>query len=167
MNNNILVYGTMFSGKTALLREIYADLSALLRIRGYYTFREYDNEIAVTVKYHSFYLNEHIFSFESKNSTNVEQQLEDFSRIVLPELRLYPTPDLFLLDELNRFECNSDRLYQQIITIFSSRIPVIATTSDIRYEKIKELAHRTDVNFIKINSHTTDELYKEILSRLR
>lgn len=165
MAQKIFVVGKPFSGKTRLVRDIYQELGNLLCIRGYYTEKIINAEEIERVVIHLF-RDPSISHLLDLNSGPNDSQFEILGEFLVPELSLFPTCDLFLIDEIGCPACSTPRMRQQLLTVLASRIPVIATVSEKYFDQAVDLIHPSNVEIIRINSHCGEDLYLEILKIL-
>jgi nucleoside-triphosphatase len=97
---------------------------------------------------------------------NIGINIKGFEDLVLPQLSLFSGTELFIIDEIGRMECLSNKFCHQIGLIFDSRIPAIATGTPGQTAYLDKLKSRNDVTIIKINNKNRDLIWKDILLKL-
>ncbi len=145
---------------TPILNEFFKTLYPLVNIKGFYL-----ETLTATNK-----LKINLFSKKTAThniNLNIEpvrlnQEMEPFIEDLLSELSMFDLVDVFLLDKLGTFEIHIPRLRQQIITVFYSRIPVIAT---VRQNDVSKLSYILDHFPLKI-VHLSKFAEKEVFSNL-
>jgi nucleoside-triphosphatase THEP1 len=137
------------------------DTSRLLHIKGYYT--EYESG---SIHYMNFNSREKFLSL-SKNDSEIDE--ESFNLIetkLINEISLFPAPDLFILDQVGKFECRSDRFCQQMLTLFESKIPVIIILENQQHAAYSKIINRTHFKALDMNRDNYQNTYQKLLDLL-
>jgi nucleoside-triphosphatase THEP1 len=74
---------------------------------------------------------------------------------------------LYLVDEIDKIECESKKFTKLIVEILNSDKPVVATIAEKGTGLIGELKRREDVNLIEITPGNRDLQLKELTMEIR
>ena len=169
MPNNILIIGSPRIGKTTLIKRLLKDLTPLV-VRGFYKESIIENNIlkgySIITLDLKWQILAHINIEGPDRIEDIGVNVDGFEQLVLPHLSLFTGTELFIIDEIGKMECLSDKFCQQVKQIFDSNIPLIATGTNDRLPYLDNLASRDDVLLIHITEKNRDILWKDILLKL-
>ncbi len=160
---NIIISGASNSGKSKIVCQFFDELWPLVNIHGF-------RLVSLNGPPDSYEL--HFFSRPSltfKLTLNSTQLFSEVLNELLNELSIFQMVDLFLLDELGVLEGFLPRLQQQILTIFASKIPVIAAVNSGNISSINYLLNRFDHKLIDLDQRQKNgkgDLFLELLREL-
>lgn len=167
MNNKFIVLGPPFSGKTKLISHVYDSLGNILNIHGYRTEPVSHGKDSADLRFFSFRSKKFI---TEKDCMVPTQPLSVYDTLLtsrlISEITLFPTPDMFLIDEINTGECETFRLRNQLKTILLSKVPVIATVSEQNWPLVKSTFDQFPFTVLNINSDDHERLYFDLIGRL-
>ena len=169
MPKNVLVTGAPGIGKTTLIKHLIRDLTPLI-VRGFYKEAIYENSICkgfrlITIDHHEQIL-AHVY-FEGPN--RIDQygiNLDGFEDLISRELALDRGTELFIVDEISRMECLSNKFCQQIIKILDSNIPLIGTIAHSPVPDMHILSERSDTSILRITQKNRKTVWKNVLVEL-
>ena len=152
------------SGHTLILHEFLENLSPLLNIKGFRTTTlEKPGHIKMSL------LSQPSVNIEldlSQQAADIEKQIEPYIEKFISELSVFQVVDLFLLDRLGGVEQSVFRLKQQIITVFSSRIPVIGAVQAHEVKKLNYLLHKIPIKLIKLEDVKESDVSLQLIKEL-
>ncbi|OGL41722.1 MAG: hypothetical protein A2161_02540 [Candidatus Schekmanbacteria bacterium RBG_13_48_7] len=109
-------------------------------------------------------------SINFKNGPQVGKykvDIQGFEQIVLPELnRKSSDVDVFLIDEIGKMECFSQKFVDAILRILDDNVPVVATVALKGNGFIAEVKSRKDIRLIEITYKNRDYIVDEIVGWL-
>jgi len=161
--NKILLLEQEGKQKTRILKEFFQNLSPLLNIKGFFTdeIKALDEvQINLIAQSVSFSLN------LKQKPEEVRKAVEPFLETLIYELSIFELIDIFLLDKLGLFEIHIPRLQQQIITVFSSRIPVIATAHQKDIAKLDYILDHFPIKILNLNEYDENDLFPNLIKEL-
>lgn len=167
---NTLLTGAPGCGKTTVVVKT-ARLIAPLRVSGFYTEEIREGRSRVGFKIVTFGGEEGILSHvEFKGGPKVAKytvDLKGFERIALPALADHADTDVFIIDEIGKMECFSQRFRQAVGQLIAGRTAVLATIARKGAGIISELKTRHDVDLIEVTHANRDELPAALARRIR
>jgi len=163
MARKIIVLGDSASGKSNLIKIIYQELRLLLRIHGYLIHKQIEGGQLKSLQISFFRNPETPLTMNPVDLITDDPGTLQYTERILEELSLFPSPDMFLIDDLGMEYLNFPRIGQQLRTIFLSRIPSIFTTTDADYQRIRNSINDIHIELIRINAHSGEDLYLNIL----
>lgn len=161
--NKILLLEQEGKQKIRILKEFFQNLSPLLNIKGFFTdeIKALDEvQINLIAQSVSFSLN------LKQKPEEVRKAVEPFLETLIYELSIFELIDIFLLDKLGLFEIHIPRLQQQIITVFSSRIPVIATAHQKDIAKLDYILDHFPIKILNLNEYDENDLFPNLIKEL-
>jgi nucleoside-triphosphatase THEP1 len=166
MATKIIIVGNPSSGRSQLLQTIFMELKNLLRIHGFIIDKLYD--IGQITSANIIFLRnpESFVTLDFKDKPASKESYDSFTELALTELSLFPSPDLFLIDDLGIGFISSPRIQQQLRTISLSRIPCIFTASESDLEHVRNIIGDIRTEIIRINAYSGEDLYLDILNRI-
>lgn len=151
-------------GKTRILKEFFQNLSPLLNIKGFCTDKnKASDEVQINL------LSQRSVSFSlnlKKKPEEIKKAVDPYIESLIYELSIFELIDIFLLDKLGLFEIHIPRLQQQIITIFSSRIPVIATAHQQDVPKLDYILNHFPIKTLNLNEFSESDLFPNLIKEL-
>ena len=162
--NKILLIESEHKKHSQILKEFFQNLSPILNIKGFYVDKVKGNEQLqinlLSQRSKSFLLN------LNRNQDEIHSALETFLELLINELSVFELVDIFLLDKLGMLEMHSPRLKQQIITVFSSRIPVIATVHQQDLQKLDYLLDYTTIKTLDLTEFDEQDMFSNLIREL-
>ncbi len=146
----------------------YQDLGILMRISGFRFLKYYDDlGHLVALDWFSFAKNQTLFTIQfDRLDRSVFSQIQPHIEQILNELSIFQLVDIFFFDELALIEPYIKQIQQQIITIFSSRIPVIAAVHENNVSKLDYLQNLIFIEYRPIQSENYDRIYLDLIGEL-
>jgi nucleoside-triphosphatase len=93
--------------------------------------------------------------------------LAGFEAIALAELsRRPPDAEFFLIDEIGKMECFSQRFVQAVEALVAERLPMVATVAAKGGGLIERIRRAPDAELIHVKHQTRDALPEQIAQRL-
>jgi nucleoside-triphosphatase len=92
--------------------------------------------------------------------------VEGFEQTVLPELAVNKDADLYLIDEIGKMECFSNKFIEMIKQILDGSLPLVATVALKGSGFIAEVKERKDIELITVNAENRNMLPSKISSQL-
>lgn len=94
-------------------------------------------------------------------------QLEKFEELVDAELAGAPDEvDLFVIDEIGKMECYSERFVAAVREVLDGTVPVLGTVGYKGRGFIEEVKQRGDVRVIEVTPANREELVPGLVSRI-
>jgi nucleoside-triphosphatase len=166
---NLLITGRPGVGKTTLVMNVVERLHGSLRLAGFTTAELCDPSGQRT----GF----QILTMEGKqaelaragfrSSVQVGRygvNMEAFERLALPELaRRYV--DLFVIDEIGKMECASDRFCHSVEDMLDAPVTVLATLGIARLPFLQSVRSRPDVELLNLTERNRNALVAELYCR--
>lgn len=170
MPNNLIITGRTGIGKTALIKRIIKDLAMLL-LRGYYTEPIYENEISKGFRVNTMDYQEqilaHVYIEGPYHIKGFGVNVEGFEKLVLPQLDVNEPCDLFIIDEISRLSCMSEKFRALLPVVFNSEIPVVSTMSLVSDPGMQKLMKMKGVTVIQMTESNKESLWKNVLMNLK
>jgi nucleoside-triphosphatase len=163
---NFLLTGRPSIGKTTVIRR-FVELNSDKNLSGFYTdeLREQGRRTGFRIITLDGVAG--ILAHHNANSRfrvgKYRVNVEEFEELVLP--RLDPTitnPALFIIDEIGKMECFSQRFVSGVRRLLDSATPVLATVAQKGGGFISEVRARSDVRLIQITTQNRDQLPLEV-----
>lgn len=166
----ILITGSPGCGKTTAIKEIVQNLRGL-KIRGFYTEEIRENRRRVGFRWSFFDGNSGILAHvQSKAPAKVGKygvNVEDFEEAVVPVLNCEQRDvDLFVIDEIGKMECFSERFVSAVRDLLRSEKPVLATVARKGTGFISEAKNRPEVDLFSLSRDNYDRIVSEIIRNL-
>jgi nucleoside-triphosphatase len=168
---NVLLTGRPACGKTTLVRRVIEQLSDL-RAAGFYT-----QEIRRQGKRLGFQavglsggraVLAHVVFRSPLRVGRYGVQLEEFEALVEAELGKAATEvDLFVIDEIGKMECYSERFVAAVREVLDGPVPVLGTVGYKGRGFIEEVKRRGDVRVIEVTPANRDELVGGLVGRVK
>ena len=166
----ILLTGLPGCGKTTVIIKM-ASLLEGRRLSGFYTqeIRSAGQRTGFSIR--TFAGEEGILSsIYFKSGPRVGRYRVDihrFEHIVQHELNRKPSDvDVFLIDEIGKMECFSQKFVEAITHILDSNVPVVATIAAKGKGIIAKVKTRTDVTIMEVTPKNREYLPHEIVKRI-
>jgi nucleoside-triphosphatase len=169
MAKNIIITGLPGVGKTTLIKRLARDLTPLV-LRGFYKESIIEYNVCKGFRVVAFNYDEQIFAH-----INIEGpdrldgygiHIEGFEKLALREMEISPGIEMYLIDEIGRMECLSEKFCLQLQKLFASDIPLIATTSLSGLPGGKKFKENNTLKVIPMTYQNRDSLWKNILLEL-
>jgi nucleoside-triphosphatase len=93
--------------------------------------------------------------------------VDEFERVVLPELDAPPSRGVVLTDELGKMELASQRFREAVLALLEGPASVVATVHTARHPFTDELKRRPEVSTVRLNAANRDRLPEELWDLLR
>lgn len=173
MKKNILITGLPGVGKTTLIMRIieWAKEKEGIKVKGFYTreVREAGKrvgfEIMTTENQRGLLAHTKIKSPHrvSKYGVNVE----GFEPLILPLLEVESSRrTLFVIDEIGKMECYSEKFIRSVRHIMDSEMPVVATLALKGGGFIAEVKRRADAEIFTLTPGKVEEVFQKIKTAL-
>lgn len=168
---NVLLTGDPACGKTTLVRRVIEQLSDL-RLAGFYTreIRRQGKRLgfeAVGLSGSRAVL-AHVVFRSGLRVGRYGVQLEQFDELIHEELRRPPDEvDLYVIDEIGKMECYSDRFVQTVQTLLDGPLPLLGTVGQRGRGFIEQVKRRSDVRVVLVTAENREQLVKGIANQLR
>ncbi len=166
----LLLAGSPGVGKTTILRRV-AEALAGKKIRGFtteeirrggervgFSIETFDRERAVLA---------HVSIRSQQRVSRYGVDVEALDRIVAKALAPSPRADLYLVDEIGRMECFSERFVAAMKKLLGSKRLVVATVALRGGGFIEEVKKRPDVELRTVTRSNRDEMPSQILDWIR
>ncbi len=164
----IILSGKPGSGKSLLISEFYTDLGSLMNMKGFQIIKRFDEKDKLKrLDFFRFSRGDILFSVDlSSSAPSLLSQVNPHIEKILDELSIFQMVDIFLFDELGLIETEVKQLQQQIITLFSSRIPVIAAVNSQNLDRIEYLLNRFKIKVLDLDSQDAENIYLLLIREL-
>ncbi len=168
MSKLVLISENNPNKSNPLISHFYRDMGFLMRIRGFQLLKYFDDlGHLVALDWFSFSRNQRLFTIQfDRPDLPVYLQVEPYLEQILSELSIFQLVDIFVFDELGIIEPYVQQIKQQIITIFSSKHPVIAAVDQSRIKEIDYLKHLNSVKYQHIENPDNEQLYLDLIGEL-
>jgi nucleoside-triphosphatase len=93
--------------------------------------------------------------------------LESFEAVALPSLELRSGISLYVIDEIGKMECFSERFVQAVQSILNTPVSVLAAIALHRGGFIEEVKCLRDVTLMEVTTQNRDSLVTHIVDMLR
>ena len=171
----ILITGKPGIGKTTAIRKIAEKLREKhkdLELRGFTTgeIRERGRRIGFAVE--DWKRREGILSHvESKSRKRVGRyrvEIEAFEKIAIPSLEICKPGQkvLYLVDEIGKMECYSERFCRAIREIFEAEYPVVSTIAMGGHPFIREIKSRPDITLVRLDMKNRNMVPEKIVNTI-
>ena len=156
------------SSKSPIIEHFYHDLSPLIRMRGFQLIKYFDAlGHLVAIDWFSFARREVLFTIQAdRQDVSIFSQMQPYIEQIVSELSIFQLVDIFLFDELGLLESYAGQIQQQIITVFSSRIPVLAVVQQNHLQKIDYLRNLDGIDYQSIGEANDEQLYLKLIGEL-
>ena len=163
----LLISGRPRSGKTTLMRRL-VDFLADRRLRGFYT-----EEILEGGRRKGFRIRTldgregllaHVDHTSSYRVGKYPVDVEGFEEVALPALEREPGVDFYVLDEIGKMECFSERFVAAVRDLLESGRPLVATVALRGGGFIAEARAREDVELLELTPRNRDRIFVETVS---
>ncbi len=169
MPNNVIITGAPGIGKTTLIKHLIRDLTPVY-IRGFYKESILENDIVKGYRLVTTAFDEQIIAhvyFEGPTKIgNFGINIDGLNKLADRELDEANGAELYILDEIGRMECLSEKFCHLVKKVLDSDVPLIASVAQIAAPELKELKERKDTTFVQINHKNRDTLWKSILLKV-
>ena len=168
MSKLVLITENNLYKNNPLISHFYRDMGSLMRIRGFQFIKYFDDlGHLVALDWFSFSRNQKLFTLQfDRPDLPVYSQINPFLEQILSELSIFQLVDIFVFDELGIIEPHVQQIQQQIITIFSSKHPAIATVDQSRIQKIDYLKPLKSIRYQTIDDPNSEQLYLDLIGEL-
>ncbi len=168
MSKLVLISENNLQKNNQLIYRFYQDIGSLIRIRGFQLIKYFDDMgNLVALDWFSFYRNQKLFTLQfDRPDLPVNNQIQPYLEQILSELSIFQLVDIFVFDELGIIEPHIRQIQQQIITVFSSQYPVIATLAQSRIQKIDYLKPLKSVQYQSIEDPNSEQSYLNLIGEL-
>jgi|GEM_PF-2422883 hypothetical protein len=168
MSKLVLITQNNHSKNNPLLSQFHRDMGSLMRIRGFQLLKYFDDlGHLVALDWFSFSRNQKLFKIQfDRPDLSVFLQIEPFLEQILSELSIFQLVDIFVFDELGIIEPYIVQIKQQIITIFSSKYPAIATVNQNRIKELDYLKSLKNIQYQFIDDPNNEQLYLDLIGEL-
>ncbi len=163
---HLLLTGAPGCGKSSLILRL-AEKIKHKNIRGFVTqeMREKGNRAGFKIK--TFSGREgglsHISIKSSHRVSKYGVNVEEFEDLVLPEIEVKDQQaDVFLIDEIGKMECLSNRFVEAVKNILKGDIPTVATIAAKAGGAIKEIKNLPNTLLIEVTPQNRDNLPDDI-----
>jgi len=92
--------------------------------------------------------------------------VEGFEKLALKELDIVPGVEIYLIDEIGKMECISEKFCAQLLKVIASDVPMIATTSISGLPGKNKFRENKNLKIIRMTRQNRDSLWKNILLEL-
>lgn len=167
---NLLLTGQPACGKTTLVRQVIERLNDV-RLAGFYT-----QEIRRQGKRLGFEavglgggraVLAHVVFPSPLRVGRYGVQLEKFEELIETELAKPPDEvDLFVIDEIGKMECYSERFVEAVRRVLGGPVPVLGTVGYKGRGFIDEVKRRPDVRIIEVTPANREDLVAGLVSRV-
>jgi nucleoside-triphosphatase len=166
---NILITGMPGVGKTTLIRNLITSLRGL-HITGFFTLEIREKGARKGFELIGLDGTKRLLSHVSfKSRFRVSKYGVDvagFERFLDSQRFLMQDSDLFLIDEIGKMECFSEKFLRLVTAILDSEIPVVATIASKGGGFIATVKARSDVVLMELTQTNRDALLAEVLNHL-
>lgn len=173
MKKNFLITGLPGVGKTTLIKRIidWVQSQKGLWVRGFYTseFREGGKrqgfEIVTTENQRATLAHRLIPSLYKVGKYGVD--VLEFERIVMPLFEVGESSNvLWVIDEIGKMECFSEKFTEAIRRILDSTNPVVATVAYRGSGFIAEVKRRPDVTLFTLKPSNREQIFHSIIDAI-
>ncbi|MGI5861046.1 MAG: nucleoside-triphosphatase [Myxococcales bacterium] len=165
----LLVTGAPGVGKTTLIRAVVRELAGL-KLSGFYTEELRGPRGRTGFRVVTLDGKEGPLATVGGEGPRVGRyavQTDAFERLALPALAPERKPDLFVIDEIGRMECLSERFVQAVRRLLTGDEPLLATVA-LRGGGLIEEAKRTPgAELLEVTRANRDGLVASLVERLR
>jgi len=151
-----------------VIQKFFNNLSPLIRMRGFQLIKYFDAlGHLVAIDWFSFARREVLFTIQAdRQDVSIFSQMQPYIEQIVSELSIFQLVDIFLFDELGLLESYAGQIQQQIITVFSSRIPVLAVVQQNHLQKIDYLRNLDGIDYQSIGEANDEQLYLKLIGEL-
>ncbi len=152
------------ASRIQVLKEFFESLSALLNIKGFSLEHQAANN-----QWHLSLLSRQSLTIPlhfTPEAPPIADQIQPYLETLLLELSVFELVDIFLLNRLATIELEIPRLKQQIITVFSSKIPVISTVKSKDLDKLDYLPDYIPIKLIDLQKTKETDVFAQLIKEL-
>ncbi|MCS7250026.1 MAG: NTPase [candidate division WOR-3 bacterium] len=172
LNKSIfLITGKPGIGKTTLIKKLISFFN-LKNICGFYTEEIRERNVRVGFKIITFYNGEgilaHINFFSPYKISKYYVDIQNFEKLVIPELSLAKEKKIVFIDEIGKMELFSEKFKEKVIEIFNLNKIIIATIPISKIDFIESLKSLPKVKVYEItfeNRNQMLEILKEEIDK--
>jgi nucleoside-triphosphatase len=165
MKKNILLTGGPGAGRTTLIRRL-SEIFKEFNPAGFYTTEIVEDGAKTGFLVASLFGDSKVLSHISLKSKyavgKYRIDIKGFENLLQAVFSNEKKTGLYLVDEIDRIECESKKFKKVILEILSADKPVVATIAEKGTGLISELKKREDVNLIEITPGNRDLHLKEL-----
>ncbi len=168
---NILITGQPGVGKTTLIQKVVADLGR--RCQGFYT-REIQENRSGRVGFEIVTLDgkrsllAHVARITPQRLGKYFVQLENIDRVIIPCLEeAIAGAELVVIDEIGKMELFSRGFQEVVLRALDAPVPVLGSITLADLPLVRQLKARPDVTILTLRPDNRQQLYQEILARLK
>lgn len=171
----ILITGKPGIGKTTVIRNVAIKLKALrndILLRGFITgeIREEERRVGFAVEDWEGRkgILSHVKSQSRERVGRYGVEIDSFEKIALPSLEILKGEKkvFYLIDEIGKMECFSDRFCRKIREIFESDYPVVSTIAMGGHPFIREIKSREDITLIRLDMKNRKMVVEKIANTI-
>jgi nucleoside-triphosphatase len=170
MKKNILLAGPPGTGRTTLIRKL-SEIFKEFNPAGFYTAEIIEDGTRTGYLVASLFGDSKVLShvrLKSKYSVGrFRIDIKGFENLLEAVFSKEKKTGLYLVDEIDKIECESKKFTKLIVEILNSDKPVVATIAEKGTGLIGELKRREDVNLIEITPGNRDLQLKELTMEIR
>jgi nucleoside-triphosphatase len=170
MKKNILLTGGPGAGRTTLIRRL-SEIFKEFNPAGFYTTEIVEDGAKTGFLVASLFGDSKVLSHISLKSKyavgKYRIDIKGFENLLQAVFSNEKKTGLYLVDEIDRIECESKKFKKVILEILNSDKPVVATIAEKGTGLISELKKREDVNLIEITPGNRDLHLKELTMEIR
>lgn len=167
--NNILITGMPGVGKTTLIRSLITSLKGL-HLTGFFTQEIREKGVRKGFELIGLDGTKSLLSHVSFKSyfrvSKYGVDVAGFEKFLDAQRFLMQDSDLFLIDEIGKMECFSEKFLRLVPAILDSEIPVVATISSKGGGFIATAKARSDIVLMELTQTNRNALLGEVLNHL-